>query len=82
MPFKEFLDIGITEFKRKFTIPKDEPLYEIIKSRTINLSTIKDKEEKKYWQKLKKVNAIPKEYLSNSETMLELKNFVREKKEL
>ena len=78
--FKEFLNIGITEFSRKFSIPESEPLYKIIKSRTINLSTIKDKGEKKYWQELKRVNAIPKEYLSDEEIMIELKNFTKEKK--
>lgn len=80
MTFKEFLNIGITEFTRKFTIPETEPLYKIIKSRTIDLGTIKDKEEKKYWRSLKRINKIPQEYLSNEEIMLELKNFTKEKK--
>lgn len=80
MTYKEFLDMGITEFTRKFTIPENEPLYKIIKSRTINLGTIKDKNEKKYWQQLKNLNRIPQEYLKTEEIMLNLKNFTKEKK--
>lgn len=80
MTYKEFLDMGITEFTRKFTIPENEPLYKIIKSRTINLGTIKDKNEKKYWQQLKNLNRIPQEYLRTEEIMLNLKNFTKEKK--
>jgi hypothetical protein len=72
--------MGITEFTRKFTIPENEPLYKIIKSRTINLGTIKDKNEKKYWQQLKNLNRIPQEYLRTEEIMLNLKNFTKEKK--
>lgn len=68
MPFKEFLNIGITEFNRKLSsIPKSEPLYEIIQSRKINPSTIKDKGERKHWRNLKKANKIPQIYLSISE---------------
>lgn len=68
MPFKEFMNIGITEFNRKLnSIPKSEPLYEIIQSRKINPSTIKDKEERKHWRNLKKANKIPQLYLSISE---------------
>ena len=80
MTFKEFLNMGITEFSRKFTIPETEPLYKIIKSRTINIETIKDKNEKKYWKSLKRINAIPDEYLSNEEIMLDLTKFTKEKK--
>ena len=83
MTFKEFLDLGITDFMRKFTsIPESEPLFTILKSRSINASKIKDKEEKKYWNKLKKANAIPSEYISTREIMLDLKNFAKEKKKL
>ena len=74
------MDIGITEFQRKFSLPETEPLYKIIKSRTINLGKIKDKNEKKYWQELKRINRIPDEYLSTQELMLDLKNFTKEKK--
>lgn len=83
MTYKEFLNLGITDFMRKFSsIPETEPLYTIIKSRVINTSKIKDKEERKYWNKLKKQNAIPSEYLSTKEIMLDLKNFAKEKKGL
>ena len=66
---------------RKFSsIPESEPLFNILKSRTINTSKIKDKEERKYWNKMKKHNAIPSEYLSTQEIMLDLKKFAKEKK--
>lgn len=66
---------------RKFnSIPESEPLYTILKSRTIDTGKIKDKEEKKYWNKMKKIHAIPPEYISTSEIMLDLKNFTKEKK--
>lgn len=74
------MDMGITEFQRKFSLPETEPLYKIIKSRAINLGKIKDKNEKKYWQELKKINKIPDEYLSTQEIMLDLKNFTKENK--
>lgn len=68
MPFKEFMNMGISEFNRKLSsIPKNEPLYEKIQSRVINPGTIKDKEERKHWQRLKKINKIPQIYLSISE---------------
>ena len=42
--FDELLTLGYEDFVMKLnSIPKDEPLYEIIKSRAINLETIKDK---------------------------------------
>ena len=81
MTFKEFLDLGITDFMRKFTsIPESEPLFTILKSRSINTSKIKDKEEKKYWNKLKRINQIPSEYISTREIMLDLRKFAKEKK--
>ncbi len=65
---EEFFDLRMSEFNRKIkSIPKDEPLYEILKSRVINLNDIKDKEERKYWRKLKKANKIPDEYISTKE---------------
>lgn len=59
------------------SIPEKEPLYIIIKSRTINISKIKDKEERKYWQELKKVNKIPEIYLSNDELDKQLQENLR-----
>ena len=74
MSFNEFLNIGITEFNRKLnSVPKSEPLYEIIQSRVINVSKIKDKNERKRWQKLKKINRIPQLYLSTEEIYSNLK---------
>lgn len=81
MSFKEFLNLRISEVMIKLeSIPESEPLYTIIKSRTINTSTIKDKEEKKYWNNLKRINAIPSEYLSTEEILLNLTEFAKEKK--
>lgn len=60
------------------SIPENEPLHTIIKSRTINTSEIKDKEERKYWNKLKRLNAIPSEYLSTKEIMLDLSKTSKE----
>jgi predicted RNA-binding protein with PUA domain len=73
--YDEFLKLGIEEFSMKLnSIPKSEPLYEIIKSRTINLGKIKDKEERKYWRELKKINRIPDIYKSSEEIEQEMKN--------
>lgn len=78
MSFKEFMNIGISEFNRKLSsIPKNEPLYERIQSRVINPSTIKDKEERKHWRKLKKINKIPQIYLSISEIDSNLKEEIK-----
>ena len=71
----------MTEFNIKLgSIPETEPLYTILKSRVINLSQIKDKEQRKYWTTLKNKNKIPAEYLSLDEIMLDLKQFTKEKK--
>ena len=68
MTFEEFLNIGLTEFSRKLnSIPKDEPLFEIIQSRVINPAKIKSKEERKRWRELKRLNRIPQLYLSTKE---------------
>ena len=53
---------------RKFaSIPEDEPIYKILKSRTINLAKIKDKEERRYWRELKMANQIPQDYMPITE---------------
>lgn len=73
--WEEFLKLGINEFKKKLgSIPETEPLFNIIKSRTINLSEIKNKDERKYWRKLKQYNKIPQEYLSIDEIYDDLKS--------
>lgn len=62
--YSEFLNLGLDEFKMKIaSIPETEPLHKIMQSRVINIGSIKDKEEKKYWSKLKQENRIPDIYL-------------------
>lgn len=56
------------------SIPESEPLYKIIQSRTLDLSKIKDKEEKRYWREQKRINKIPDIYLSNREIEQDLKD--------
>lgn len=81
IPYDDFLQLGLFEFKKKLSsIPKDEPLYEIIKSRTINIGKIKDKEERKYWRELRRINEIPSIYLSNEEINYHLKEMIRQNK--
>lgn len=66
--FDEFLNLGISEVQRKLkSIPVDEPLYNILKSRVINPGKIKDKQERKYWLELKEINKIPNIYIPNQE---------------
>ena len=72
--YKDFLKLGYEQFSMKLnSIPKEEPLYEFIKSRTINISKIKDKEERRYWRELKKINRIPDIYKTNDEIENEIK---------
>lgn len=78
MSLEEFLKLGYEEFSIKLrSIPESEPLHTIIKSRTIDLSKIKDKEERKYWRELKRINAIPDEYKSVEELRVELRKGVK-----
>ena len=66
--WEEFMNLGINELSKKLrSIPESEPLYTIIKSRTINIAKIKDKEEKKYWRELKEINKIPDIYIPSQE---------------
>lgn len=60
------------------SIPETEPLYTILKSRTIKLERIKDKEERRYWRDLKKLNKIPDEYISTNEIMLDISKISKE----
>ncbi len=81
--YKDFMQLGFFEVKKKMaSIPESEPLYKIIKSRTINPAKIKDKEERKYWQELKKINEIPQIYLPIAEIDKKLNDFVNRKKGL
>lgn len=59
------------------SIPESEPLYTIIKSRVVNLSKIKDKNERKYWRELKRDNTIPDIYLGISEINEKIKKEVK-----
>lgn len=75
--------MGYEEFSMKLSsIPESEPLYKIIQSRVINLSEIKDKEERRYWRRLKSVNAIPDIYRSNKDIYRELASKVNSNKEV
>lgn len=58
------------------SIPEDEPLFKIIKSRVIDIKKIKDKEERKYWMELKRVNKIPDIYLSEEEINDNIKEYL------
>ena len=74
---KDLLEMGYEEFSAKLSsIPESEPLYNIIKSRVIKLSEIKDKNEKKYWQRMKEANKIPDIYKSNQEILKGLTEIV------
>lgn len=76
--YSKFLNLGIREFQMKLgSIPENEPLYKIIKSRVIDISKIKDKEERKYWSELKRVNRIPDIYLSDEEVNNNIKDYLR-----
>lgn len=68
------------------SIPENESLFKTMKSRTINISSIKDKEEREYWNRLKSENRIPdiylpKEYI-DSRVMSEIKQggYINDKK--
>lgn len=75
--------MGYEEFSAKLnSIPKGEPLYEIIKSRVIKLESIKDKEERKYWRDLKRANKIPDIYKSNEMVLNDIKSKLNGKRGL
>lgn len=66
--YDEFLELPLSEFNRKIaSVPESEPLYIIMKSRAINTNLIKDKNEKKYWETLKRENKIPYAYYNNND---------------
>lgn len=76
--YKDFLNLGYEEFNMKLnSIPETEPLFTTFKARTIKLSKIKDKEERKYWRELKRANKIPDIYLMPSELKERLKEEVK-----
>ena len=76
--YDDFMKLGYEQFRMKLSsIPESEPFYHKIKSRTINISKIKDKEERKYWLEQKRVNAIPDIYKSLDELEKDLKEKVK-----
>ena len=78
--YEEFIKIGYEEFSIKLnSIPESEPLYKILKSRSIDPAKIKDKDEKKYWQELKRINKIPDIYKPISELENELNKKIKER---
>lgn len=77
--YNEFLDLGLDEFKMKLaSIPETEPLYKTMQSRTINVASIKDKEERKYWNKMKAENRIPDIYLPKEYINKRVKTQIKE----
>ena len=71
--YDEFLNKGISEIHRKLmSIPENEPLFTILKSRVINIAKIKNKDERHYWEKLKYENRIPDIYKPNQELDMNL----------
>ena len=72
--YNDFLQLDLNELTMKIqSIPETEPLYKVMKSRTININEIKDKEERKYWQKMKQANRIPDIYLPREYTKKTIK---------
>ena len=83
IPYDDFLQLGLFEFKKKLgSVPKTEPLYDIIKSRTINIASIKDKEERKYWRELRRINQIPQIFIPTKEVFDNLKGRLKETSQL
>ncbi len=81
IPYEKFLKLGFTEFMMKLnSLPKTEPFYDIVKSRSINISRIKDKEERRYWRELQQINQIPSIYKSNEELDANLKSAIKNNK--
>ena len=81
--WEDFKQLGLFEFKKKLgSIPKTEPLYDIIKSRTINIASIKDKEERKYWRELRRINQIPQIFIPTKEVFDNLKGRLKETSQL
>lgn len=76
--YNDFMQLGYEQFRMKLSsIPETEPLYNIIKARTINIGKLKDKEERKYWSEQKRINAIPDIYKSLDELESDLKEKVK-----
>lgn len=77
--YNQFLELGYNTFIMKIgSMPESEPLFDIIKSRTIKINKIKDKDERKYWREMKKNNAIPDIFKTNEELNIEIKKSIKE----
>ena len=46
----------------------------------MNIDELKDKDEKKYWRKLRRINRIPDEYYTSKEILLDLSKKTKETK--
>lgn len=78
LTYKDLMNMGYEEFSCKLSsIPESEPLYKIFQSRVIDIGKIKDKEERKYWQSMKRANEIPDIYKTMDEISFELKQQVK-----
>ena len=76
--YSELMNMGYEEFSAKLSsIPENEPIYKIFQSRVIDISKIKDKEERKYWVDMKKANNIPDIYKTQIDLDSELKSKVK-----
>ena len=76
--YNELMNMGYEEFTCKIgSIPESEPLYKIFQSRVIDIAKIKDKEERKYWQNLKRENAIPDIYKTQEEIDFEVNSKIK-----
>ena len=58
------------------------PAVTINKSRTINIASIKDKEERKYWRELRRINQIPQIFIPTKEVFDNLKGRLKETSQL
>ena len=75
--------MGYEEFTMKLgSIPEQEPLYTIIKSRIVNVDSIKDKEERKYWRELKRIHKIPDIYLPNEIIVSDLQRVIESEEKI
>ena len=69
--------MGYEEFSMKLgSIPEQEPLKKKKKSRVIDIESIKDKEERKYWRNLKRIHRIPDIYLPNEIIVSDLQRVI------
>ena len=76
--YNELLQMGAEDFGMCMgSIPEDEPIYNTIKSRVINIGKIKDKHERRYWEEQKRLNRIPDQYLAKKEIDSKIKKKIK-----